>query len=117
MKKKSIWLTGRQGLIEHLFQIPGYSQGICGGMLEPAWWWGQNTGDINITSSSQQQCHVYHSDADTLYSATFLAGTRFDDYSSAYDEPEAEGDDPYDRIIVDGTKVSLTTSLLANIPH
>ena len=46
----------------------------------------------------------------------FLAGTRFDDYSSAYDEPNADGDDPYDRIIVDGTKVSLTT-LLVNMPH
>ena len=38
-----------------------------------------------------------------------LFGTRFDDYSSAYVEPNAYWDDPYDRIIVSGTKVSPVT--------
>ena len=38
-----------------------------------------------------------------------LFGTRFDEYSSAYVEPNAYWDDPYDRIIVSGTKVSPAT--------
>lgn len=40
--------------------------------------------------------------------SVFLPGNRFDNYSSAYVEPVADGDDPYDRIIVSGTKVSPT---------